>query len=454
MKTMNVDPNALVIMDILEKEGAEAYVVGGCTRDSLISEIKGVDKKPKDWDITTSMKPDDVMRLFKEKGYNVVPTGIKHGTVTVYFRGCTQGYEITTYRIDGEYLDGRHPSSVKFTCSLRDDVSRRDFTINSMAYSEKRGLVDYFNGKEDIERGIIRAVGNADDRFKEDALRMMRAVRFSAQLGFTIADDVIAAIKKNAFLIMSVSQERIHDELTKILMSDHPDKIEILFSTGLLKHFLPELHLCFMTRQNNPWHLYNVGKHTMEALRLSDNDLSLRVAVMLHDIGKPACKTTGEDGIDHFKGHPEVSAKKANEALRRLRFPAKVIEDAVKLISVHDIRIEPNKKSIKRFMNRNDINDRLFRLYIKLRIADCKGQNPELAEREIKTINDTLSAYEEIKNEPMSVKDLNINGLEIMDKGYSGPEVGDILRHLLDRVLDDPSLNTNQTLNSLVEEKK
>lgn len=448
---MVVNTYAVQIINILEQAGAEGFVVGGCVRDSLLQEM-GVDKQPKDWDITTSMEPDKVIALFKENGYNVLPTGLKHGTVTVFPVGCKEGYEITTYRIDGEYTDGRHPSNVSFAKTFKEDASRRDFTINAMGYSKSKGIVDYFGGMEDLKNGIIRTVGNPDDRFNEDALRMMRAVRFSAQLGFDIDESVLTSIKKNAHLINIISKERIHDELSKILMSDHPEKLEVLFSTGLLKHFLPELHLCFMTKQNNPWHLYDVGHHTLEALKHTEKDMVLRLAVMMHDVGKPACKKTDENGIDHFKGHPEVSAKKAEAALKNLKFTTKEVEDVVKLISVHDARIVASGKTIKKFMNKHELDDRLFRLYIKLRIADCMGQNRKLSDEEIVIINQTLFSYEEVKEEPISVKDLAVNGNDVMAMGWKGPEVGRILRELLDIVIQDASLNDRAVLLPLIKE--
>lgn len=432
------------IISIIESIGEEAYLVGGCVRDHFLG------KEPKDFDITTSLEPDDVISLFKKNGYNVVPTGLQHGTVTVFESGDTEGFEITTFRIDGEYLDGRHPSDVVFTKSLAEDLSRRDLTINAMAYSPSRGIVDLFGGHDDLKNGIIRTVGNPEDRITEDALRMMRAVRFSAQLGFTISESLITAIKKHAASINLVSKERVHDELVKILMSDHPEYVEILFRTGLLKHFLPELSICFFTKQNNPWHLYDVGMHTMNALKASDKDIVLRMAILLHDIGKPICRITGEDGIDHFYGHPEVSAKKATEAFHRLKFTSKNTDDAVKLIAVHDTRVMATPHAIKRFMNKNFIDDRMFKLYTALRIADCSGQNPELALGEIQNAKDTLAVYEEIKNQPMSVKDLDINGFDIMALGFKGPQVGKVLNELLDAVITEPTLNQKDILLGMV----
>lgn len=446
---MQIEKNALGIINDITAAGEEAIVVGGCVRDSVYNEIYKTDKVPKDWDIATSMRPDDVVLTFKKKGYNVVPTGIKHGTVTVFPKGCIEGYEVTTYRIDGTYEDGRHPDSVVFASSFKEDASRRDFTINAMGCMADGTIIDFFGGIEDLKKGIIRTVGEPDDRFREDALRMMRAVRFSAQLGFTLHDGVKESIIKNCESISLVSKERVRDELCKILMSDNPQKIEVLYNTGLLKQILPELHVCFQTAQNNNWHLYDVGTHTMVALMESEKDLTLRLSIMLHDIGKPPCKTA-ENGIDHFYGHPDVSAEMAETVMRRLKFTAREVADVVKLVSIHDVRFEPSKKSIKRFINRYELDDRMFRLYLKLSTADSRGQNLNLSAERLDVIQKTLLIYETVEEEPMSVKSLAVNGYDVMEKGYRGREIGQVLENLLEAVIEDPSLNTKETLMSMM----
>lgn len=447
-RKMNLPEDVKAILRILESAGHEAYVVGGCVRDFFVGKV------PKDYDITTSMTPDDVMNLFKTKHYRVVPTGIKHGTVTVIPSSSTEGYEITTFRTDGVYLDGRHPSSVNFTASLEDDLSRRDLTINAMAYSDSRGLIDIFGGLDDINDKIIRTVRNPIDRFSEDALRMMRAIRFAAQLGYSIEKETLNSIKKLSASINLISKERIHDELSKILMSNNPDYVKLLYETSLLKHILPEVHILFLTKQNTPWHLYDVGNHTMVALRNSKKDLTLRMAVLLHDTGKPDVKTTDESGIDHFYGHAEKSSVRAKEIMKRLKFTSKETDDVELLTNIHDVNVELSNKAVRRFLNKYQLDERLFYLFIELKRADNKGQNPELATERIEMLDELVDIYEAIKNQPLSVKDLQVSGYDALNLGYKGTEIGVILNKLLMMVLDNPSLNNKETLIEIMTKEK
>lgn len=442
---MNIPKEVEIILSIIEDSGEEAYIVGGCVRDYFLGKI------PKDYDITTSMNPDDVMLLFKKNKYNVVPTGLKHGTITIFPNNSEEGYEITTYRTDGEYLDGRHPESVSFTKSIKDDLSRRDLTINAIAYSPKRGFVDLFGGQEDIKNKVIKAIGKPEDRIEEDSLRMMRAIRFSAQFGFTIEDSLMNALKKKSSGINNVSKERIHDELCKIILSDNPDYVRILQETGLLKHFLPEVHLCFMCKQNNPWHLYNVGEHTMVALKNSPKDLTLRMSILLHDIGKPNTKTTDDKGIDHFYNHAEESSLKTKEIMKRLKFTTKETEDVAKLVLIHDYQLEASKKAIRRFVSKFELDERLFKLFIELKKSDNRGQNLELSSAMIEKTELIEGLYEEIKNQPMTVRELNINGYDIMNLGYKNEKIGIVLKNLLEKVIDDPELNKKEILLKLIE---
>ena len=273
---LEIPKNAETILHILEKAGYEAYVVGGCVRDSILG------RSPDDWDITTSAKPEQVKALF----HRTVDTGLQHGTVTVLME--KEGYEVTTYRVDGEYEDGRHPKEVTFTASLKEDLKRRDFTINAMAYNPSSGLVDLFGGLEDIERRIIRCVGNPLERFTEDALRIMRAVRFSAQLGFAIEEETRKALKVLAPNLKHVSAERIQVELVKLLMSPHPDYLRVAYEAGITAEFLPEFDACMTTSQNTPHHCYTVGEHILHSLCHVRADKVLRITMLLHDIGKIA----------------------------------------------------------------------------------------------------------------------------------------------------------------------
>lgn len=448
---MSLPPHVKSILNIIESNGHEAYVVGGCVRDYFVG------KMPKDYDITTSMLPDDVMTLFKNNGYKVIPTGIKHGTVTVIPSGSMtgEGYEITTFRTDGEYLDGRHPESVSFTSSLEEDLSRRDLTINAMAYSDSKGLVDIFGGLDDIKNKVVRTVGNPCDRFSEDALRMMRAIRFAAQLGYSINKDTFAAIKKLASSINVISKERVHDELVKILLSKNPDYVSFLYETGILKHILPELHVCFFTKQNTPWHLYDVGTHTMAALKNSKCDLTLRMAILLHDIGKPHNKITdAETGIDHFYGHAETSSKKALEVMKRLKFTTKETEDVVLLTKIHDVQIELTDRALRRFLNKFSLDERLFYLFIELKRADNSGQNLELSQAELDKLDILVEMYENNKNQPLSIKDLKVSGYDAMTLGYNGPEIGKEFQKLLSICLDNPELNNHDYLMDIMRKDK
>ena len=280
-----------IIIDSLQANGYEAYAVGGCVRDSILG------RDPDDWDITTSATPWEVKAVFGR----TVDTGLQHGTVTVLLGN--HAHEVTTYRIDGDYEDGRHPKDVTFTASLEEDLKRRDFTINAMAYNDKSGLIDLYGGVDDIQRGCIRCVGNAEERFGEDALRILRALRFSAQLGFGIEQDTYDAICKLAQTLEKISAERIAAELTKLLLSERPEYIQHLYETGITKVILPEFDPMIETSQNNPHHCYTVGRHTLESLKYIPAHKVLRFTMLLHDIGKPNCRTTDEDGIDHFKGH-------------------------------------------------------------------------------------------------------------------------------------------------------
>ena len=300
--------DVITIIDRLESCGHEAYAVGGCVRDSILG------KEPADWDITTSASPQEVKDLFS----HTIDTGIAHGTVTIMC-GKT-GYEVTTYRIDGEYKDGRHPESVAFTNLLSEDLKRRDFTINAMAYNDSQGLVDLFDGVGDLKRGLIRCVGCASERFSEDALRMLRAVRFAAQLGFTIERQTYEAICTLASTIAKVSTERIMVELVKLLTSDHPEEMRAVYESGLSRVFLPEFDAMMQTPQHTIHHQYSVGEHTIHAIMGVPPDRILRMTMLFHDIGKPQCRTTDADGIDHFHGHPEVGAEMTGQILHRLKF--------------------------------------------------------------------------------------------------------------------------------------
>ena len=428
------------IIETLTEAGFEAYAVGGCIRDSLLG------RTPNDWDITTSATPAQVKALFG----HTIDTGIAHGTVTVMRSGV--GYEITTYRIDGEYEDGRHPKQVTFTSSLREDLRRRDFTINAMAYNETEGLIDLFGGTQDLENGVIRAVGEPMERFSEDALRMMRAVRFAAQLDFSVEDKTAEAIRTLASTLEKISAERIQTELVKLLVSPHPEKIRLLYEYGLTAVFLPEFDTAMGQEQNNPHHAYTVGVHTIESLCAIENDRVLRLTMLFHDLGKPACHKTDEQGIDHFKGHPEVSARIAHEKMRALKFDRAGMDRVERLIKAHDIRIEPTKKVVRRLMSR--LGQEEFFLLLKVQDADILAQSNYLRKEKQERQKEVKRLAEEILSdtECISLRSLAVGGKDLLEIGFEkGPALGDELAALLDAVLEEPSLNTKEDLISMAE---
>src|SRR5471030_2394585 len=306
------------IICTLINNGYEAYVVGGCVRDSLLN------KTPKDWDITTKPKPEEVIKLFDK----VVLTGLKHGTVTVIIN--KYGYEVTTYRTDGEYEDNRHPKEVQFVSSLKEDLARRDFTINAMAYNEKDGLVDYFAGIQDLNDQIIKTVGEPKKRFDEDALRMLRAIRFSAQLNFKIDEIVLGTIKELKDNIKNISKERIREEFNKILISN-PRKIEILKECEILEYIIPVINNIYNFNQNSPYHIYDLYNHMIAATEAIEPIIYLRLTMLLHDLGKIETKTTDENGISHYYAHAKQSVEMAGNILTDLKYDNDTINKVLTL---------------------------------------------------------------------------------------------------------------------------
>ena len=429
--------NVKFIIDKFKENGFESYAVGGCVRDSLIN------RKVNDWDITTNAKPEDTINIFEK----TVPTGIKHGTVTVILD--KENFEVTTYRIDGEYKDGRHPEEVQFVSELKEDLSRRDFTINAMAYNEENGLIDYFKGLEDLDNKIIRAVGNADKRFEEDALRMLRAIRFAAQLGFKIEESTKKGIKNLSDNIKNVSIERIRVEFDKIILSN-PMYINELISSGLLKHFLNELCLCKGVEQQNPHHIYDVLTHILKSAENIEPVLHLRLTMILHDICKPQCKTVDEKGIGHFYGHDLASADKAFEILKRMKYDNDTINKVVTLIKSHDRDIK-TRKSIRKLLSL--IGEELFRDLLKVKKADALAQNPKLyKEKEEKLIESEKKLNEIIETkECFTIKDLAIDGRDLIALGIKpGKDIGIILNKLLDKVIENPNLNNKEVLINII----
>ena len=432
-----------IVVNRLAEAGFEAYVVGGCVRDAILG------REANDWDITTNAKPEQVKALFPR----TVDTGIQHGTVTVMLG--RDGFEVTTYRIDGEYADSRHPKEVIFTPSLLEDLKRRDFTINAMAYNDKDGLVDAFDGLGDLKRRQIRCVGNPEERFTEDALRILRAVRFSAQLDFEIEEQTKAAISKFAPNLEKISAERIQVEVVKLLTSDHPEVWRTVYETGISAVILPEFDACMRTPQNNPHHCYCVGEHTLRALEYVEADKVLRLAVLLHDIGKPAMRTTDAEGIDHFVGHNDLGEEMANAILRRLKFDNETRKRVKHLVKVHDYRqIAPNQKGVRRAVFK--IGEDAFADYLKVRRADILAQNPAMQAEKLADLAQVEAFYQKILEEQncLSLKDLAVTGKDLIEAGVKpGPQLGEILNRLLALVIEEPQNNTKAYLLQQIETK-
>lgn len=436
---LTIPVNAEKILRVLEKQGFEAFIVGGCVRDSILG------RRPDDWDITTSARPEQVKALFRR----TVDTGLKHGTVTVLMD--KESYEVTTYRIDGEYEDGRHPKEVAFTASLEEDLKRRDFTINAMAYHPDRGLVDLFHGMDDIRAEIIRCVGNPLERFGEDALRILRAVRFSAQLGFSIEEETKKGIEELAPNLKLVSAERIQTELVKLLVSPHPDYFLTAYETGITRQFLPEFDACMETGQNTPHHCLSVGLHTLQSLLNIRPDKVLRLTMLLHDIGKPAVKKTDENGRDHFKMHGPAGEKMASAILRRLKFDNDTISKVCRLIRWHDDRPAPDMCSVRRAVNR--IGEDIFPLYLEVQRADMLAQSTYKREEKAARLEGVNECYRKILEEGqcVSLKSMAVSGRDLIAAGYApGPELGEILDRLLEHVLEHPEDNEKDRLLALL----
>lgn len=439
MTRIQLPENVKKIIMTLEAAGYEAYAVGGCVRDSLLG------RTPDDWDITTSAKPARVKELFPR----TVDTGIKHGTVTVLIG--REGFEVTTYRIDGEYEDGRHPNTVSFTPELTEDLKRRDFTINAMAYNESSGLVDRFGGELDIERKLIRCVGDPRERFAEDALRMMRAVRFSAQLGYEIEQETKEAIREMAESLRRISAERIMAELIKLVLSPYPEYLRVCYETGITAVILPEFDRCMETTQNNPHHCYSVGEHILHSMQAVRADKVLRLAMLLHDIGKPLSKTTDENGTDHFYGHAAVGEKLARAILHRLKADNDTIYRVSRLTLYHDCDMAASGRSVRRAVRKT--GEELFPLLFEIKAADLSAQSEYEREEKLQKLAELKRIYEQIvrDRECVCLRTLAVTGSDLIAVGMKpGKELGGKLNELLELVLDDPSLNTKETLLSYV----
>ncbi|MCR4284028.1 MAG: CCA tRNA nucleotidyltransferase [Parcubacteria group bacterium] len=448
----NIPKEVSYVTETLQKAGFEAYLVGGCVRDLLRGE------KPKDWDVTTNATPEQIVSLFPKTFYEN-----KFGTVSVVNESATadedetlRNVEITPYRMEAKYSDKRHPDSVSFTNNIEDDLKRRDFTINAMALEAVSGkIIDLFDGQKDLKNKLIKAVGGPVDRFSEDALRMMRAVRFATELGFNIEDNTLEAIKRLASSTSSVmdkiAKERIRDEFIKIIMSKNPDKgMDILRETGLLKFVMPEIEEGFNVEQNKD-HIYDVWTHSIKALKHSadkDFPLNIRLAALLHDVGKPKSRRRDEKKKDFtFYGHDVIGGKMSVKILARLKFPKKDIDTIAKLVRYHLFfsDVEQITLSAVRRIVRNVGPENVWDL-MKVRFCDRIGMGrPKETPYRLRKYE---SMIDEAMRAPVTVGMLKIDGARIMEIAGEkpGPRIGFILYALLEEVLDDPTLNTKEYL--------
>lgn len=421
------------IISRLKSEGYAAYAVGGAVRDSVMG------LTPYDWDVATNAKPYETEAIFSD--LPVIKTGEKHGTVTVI---CGESYEITTFRTEGEYFDKRRPSKVEFVSDLKGDLSRRDFTINALAYDEKEGIIDLYGGLDDIKRKIIRTVGDPYKRFEEDALRILRAVRFSSKTGFAIEENTYAAAALLGKNLENVSKERVFAELEKTLLGENVADT-LLNCKEIITEVIPELKKCVGFNQNNPWHLYDVYEHIARTVGYVCGGSALKFAALLHDVGKPLVYTE-KNGIGHFYGHAKVSAEIAEKIFVRLKFPKKLSEKALFLIENHDKPLSDDKRKIKRTLYK--IGEENFADLLKIKYADNAAQGTERAKEERKKIEATERAFSEVVNsgECYDLKSLAVKGSDLIALGFEGENVKKELERLLFLCIERPESNVKEKL--------
>lgn len=433
--TINLPADVHFIIETLEKRGHEVYAVGGCIRDALMG------TEPKDWDICTSALPRQTMDTFA--GEHIIETGIKHGTITLMLN--QNAYEITTYRVDGIYSDNRRPDSVTFVRSLREDLSRRDITINALAYSPKTGVVDLFDGISDLRGKVVRCVGEADTRFREDALRILRALRFASNLGFEVTKSTSESIHRNKELLTSIASERIMVELNKLLCGRCAGEILRSYK-DVFAVFIPELESMVGFEQNNPHHHVDVWEHTVEAVTYAPADTVLRLTLLLHDIAKPLCYTQ-VDGVGHFYKHGQIGADMAKDILRRLKYDGNTVSAVSQLVLYHDAEIEPRRKIIRRWLSR--IGEERLRMLIDIKKADTLAQAPEYRGKKLDALDAAADLIDEVIEQRLcfSLKDLAVNGRDLMDAGITdGVQIGRMLNRLLEMVVDESAENDKEVL--------
>lgn len=449
MKT-NLKPSILFFLDTLIEHGEEAWLVGGCVRDMLMN------RPIHDYDITTSATPQRCQHLFEKAGCKVIPTGLKHGTLTIVHEGET--VEITTYRIEGAYGNHRSPDAVAFTRSLKEDLQRRDFTMNAIAWHPRLGFRDPFEGRKDIEAGILRCVGDPVERFQEDALRILRAVRFQCTLRFTMEEATLAAIKAQASLLTYVSKERIREEWNRLLMQDYPNTLHLLHELGVLDEILPGYNERMLGYdQHNPWHIYDLFTHTDVALNHTVHyPLASKLAIVFHDIGKPQCQSEDAQGIWHFKKHALVSTDMAMDYMKQLKYDKATMEVVAKRILYHDYYVQPKRHILRKFLLKfdNDVEEACAALDVQA--ADDAAKNMDRAQEKIDILHAAKALLKQMdaQQDMVSLKTLALNGHDIAALGYQGKAIGEVLDACLHYVVEDPARNEKAQLLAFIKQSK
>ncbi|WKY47992.1 CCA tRNA nucleotidyltransferase [Eubacteriaceae bacterium ES3] len=438
---INIPDPVLEVFSLLNKCGFQAYLVGGCVRDYLLGKI------PEDFDMTTDATPDEMKECFKNERF--LETGLKHGTLTVIKDGVA--VEVTTHRTEGTYSDSRHPDAVTFSKNICEDLKRRDFTINALAYHLEKGIIDCFDGVGDINRQLVKSVGDPERRFAEDGLRILRGLRFSAVLGFPIENQTFSAMQKQAYRLERISAERIYQELDKLLLADYVREA-IIKGAQIIGVVIPEILPLISYEQKNPHHCYDLLTHTAVSVEAAPMVSEIRWAMLFHDLGKPQCASLDDKGIGHYYGHSKVSEEIAKRRLNALRLPKEKIKKICQLIKYHDSVIEKDERLLKRWLNR--LGEESFRQLLEIKRADCRAQ-AECCRYRLEEYDEIEGIIEKLIAEQacFSIKDLAVDGNDLIHAGIQkGPEIGKVLKKLLTAVIEERVANEKEALLRFVEE--
>lgn len=438
---MKLPDYILDIIEIYDKNNFEIYAVGGCIRDTLLH------RDVNDYDLTTDATPDESMKILKDFDMFIIPTGLKHGTITVMYKH--HPIEITTFRKDGNYVNHRQPEQVSFQATLEEDLQRRDFTINAIAYHPKKGLKYVKHALEDLNNKVIRAIGNPDQRFEEDALRMLRGIRFSNTLNFTIEENTLTSIKNNLLLLDYISKERIMSEFNKIIEYGNTGLLYFLKDIKLLEYLIPEFKLTYDYDQKSKWHNLNLFEHISKAFDLTKEcDLSIRLAILFHDLGKPFTQTEDHEGHYHFPKHAVVSEEIAYKFFKKFKYDNNTINEVLTYIKFHDYHLLPNEKTLKKFLFKLNFNFKLAYNILKVQECDDLSKNPNMVKESLENNYNCLSMLKnmETSSVALTLKDLAINGFDMISLGYKGKDIGILLDQCLEHIYEFPNDNTKEKL--------